>query len=71
MNYYPNKCDTCGKFLPSKGYISYTEYSGASEFEPREPANLCKPCYDKADKELINRIAWIKPHEVKEHKGYG
>lgn len=58
------RCDKCGKFLPSHGYITYTEYSGAGEFEPREPINLHKDCYDKSDKGLINKIAWIKPHEV-------
>jgi len=59
-----NKCDVCGKFLPRYGHIAYVEYSGTSEFTPREPIRLCRQCYDKSDKELINKAAWIKPYEV-------
>lgn len=59
------RCDTCGKYLPAHGHIAYVEYGGASEFTPREPIRLCGRCYDKSDKELINKAAWIKPHKVK------
>lgn len=63
MNF--RRCSECGKFLPRKGYIHYIEYAGAIEFEPRESVYMCKPCYEKSNKELINKIAWIKPHEVR------
>jgi hypothetical protein len=56
------KCDKCGKFININSAVTYTEYSGASEFEPREPIYLHQECYDRSDKELINRTAWIKPH---------
>ena len=59
------RCSSCGKFLPCKGYICYVEYSGVCEFEPREATYMCKPCYEKSDKELIDKIAWIKPYEVR------
>ena len=58
------RCEKCGKFLPYNGFISYTEFSGASEFSPREPRFLCVPCYEQSDKNLLDRISWIKPHIV-------
>jgi hypothetical protein len=58
------RCDKCGRYLPTKGHITYTEYSGTSEFEPREPINLHNACYEKSDKELINKVSWIKPHFI-------
>jgi ribosomal protein L24E len=59
------RCDTCGKFLPRYRCIMYVERSGASETVPREPIYLCKPCYDKSDKGLIDMRSWIKPRELR------
>jgi len=58
------KCVRCGKYLSPIGAISLTEYSEVTEFEPREPIFMHKECYEKSDKEVIDRIAWIKPHTV-------
>ena len=60
----PFRCDMCGRYLPRYGHIAYVEYGGACEFTPREPIRMHEQCYDKSDKEAINRIAWIKPREV-------
>ncbi len=58
------KCEWCGRFLPQTGFISYTEYSSASEFQPRDPINICLSCYESTDQESLNKISWIKPHVV-------
>jgi hypothetical protein len=59
------RCEKCGKFLPHKGYVTYTEYSDSTEFEPREPKFLHAECYLKSDTQLIDKTAWIKPHIVR------
>ena len=61
----PLRCEECGKFIPHKGSVMFIEYSGASEFSPREPRFLCVPCYEKSDKAMLDRISWIKPHITK------
>ena len=58
------KCEWCGRFLPKTGFISYTEYSGFSEFEPRDSIHICLSCYKNTDQELLDKISWIKPHVV-------
>ena len=58
------RCEWCGRFLPQTGFISYTEYSGDSEFQPRDPTNICLSCCQNTDQELLNKTSWIKPHVV-------
>jgi len=60
----PTRCINCGKFLPRSDYITYTEFSLASEFTPRDPKFLCVNCYEKSDKELLDKISWLKPYKV-------